>query len=92
MEVGLSSMRIASFSLSINDAIMIEQLDLLQANYQQKLARGYNRNVNPMKFVMGDLVLRKVMGSIREPSSGKLASNWEGPYQVTAIVGAGLTM
>ena len=46
---------------------MSENLDLLEerrdmafvwlANYQQKLARGYNRNVKPREFVAGDLVL-----------------------------------
>ena len=27
------------------------------ANYQQKLAEGYNRKVRPWEFVVGDLVL-----------------------------------
>lgn len=59
------------------------------ADYQQKLARGYNRNVKPREFVAGDLVLQKAVGSMKDLSAGKLAPNWEGPNQVTAIVGTG---
>ena len=54
-------------------------------NYQQKLVRGYNRNVKPEKFAVRDLVLWKAVGNMKDQSVGKLALNWEGPYQVTAI-------
>ena len=37
----------------------------------------------------GDLVLRKVVGVAKNPSWGKLGLNWEGPYQITSIVGIG---
>ena len=46
---------------------MVDNLDTLEerrdkvsiqlANYQQKLAHGYNRKVRPLEFVPGDLVL-----------------------------------
>lgn len=58
------------------------------ANYQQKLAQRYDRSVRPRKFVAGDLVLRKAVGSMKNLSAGKLALNWEGPYRITAVVGA----
>ena len=58
-------------------------------SYQQKLVRGYNRNVKPRKFVAGDLVLWKAMGNMKDQSVGKLAPNWEGPYQVTAVARIG---
>lgn len=38
---------------------------------------------------MGDLVLRKEVGSMKELSLGKLTPNWEGPYQVTTVAGVG---
>ena len=56
------------------------------AHYQQKLAQGYNRNVRPRGFMVGDLVLWKAVGSMKDQNAGKLAPNWEGPYQVTATV------
>ena len=58
-------------------------------DYQQKLGRGYNWNVEPRKFVAGDLVLWKVVGNMKDQSVGKLTPNQEGPYRVTAIAGTG---
>ena len=39
--------------------------------------------------MVGDLVLQKAIGGMKDQNAGKLAPNWEGPYQVTATVGAG---
>ena len=57
------------------------------ANYQQKLAQRYDRGIRPKEFVARHLVLQKVMGNMRDLGAGKLASNWEGPYRVIAMVG-----
>ena len=35
------------------------------------------------------MVLRKVVGNMRDVATGKLAQTWEGPYRVIAIAGAG---
>ena len=35
--------------------------------------------------MIGDLFLRKAVGSLKDLNAWKLASNWEGPYRVTAI-------
>ena len=40
------------------------------------------RPLNP-----GDLVLRKVVGTTKNPAWGKLGPNWEGPYCNTSVVG-----
>ena len=37
----------------------------------------------------GDLVLRKVMGTAKNPTWGKLGPNWEGPYHITSVAGIG---
>ena len=58
------------------------------AEYQQKLARRYNQDVKTRGFSAGDLVLRKVVGNMRDMNAGKLAPTWEGPYRVTAIISA----
>ena len=62
---------------------MLKQLDLLEehrelatirlAEYRQKLARRYNRDVRKREFGAGDLVLRKVVGNIQDINAGKLA-------------------
>ena len=38
---------------------------------------------------VGDLVLRKAVGSMRDTNAGKLAQTWDGPYRITAIASVG---
>ncbi len=40
-------------------------------------------------LAQGDLVLRKVIESKRDPTQGKLGANWEGPYQIVSEAGLG---
>ncbi|XP_030941575.1 uncharacterized protein LOC115966483 [Quercus lobata] len=97
-KINLCSARVAKFAPTQNDGLMVEHLDLLEeyqemttirlAEYQQKLARHYNRDVKTKEFGAGNLVLRKVMGNMQDTNAGKLALTWEGPYKVTAIAGA----
>ena len=70
------------------------QLDLLDevratteqrlARYQNFMAKHYNSRVRHKDFQVGDLVLKKVIGSTRDPTQGKLDPNWEGPYRITS--------
>ena len=55
--------------------------------YQQKLKQGYDTNVKLRPLTLGDLVLRKVVGTAKNPTWGKLGPNWEGPYHITSKVG-----
>ena len=50
--------------------------------YQQKMAEYYNKRVKLKRLDIGDLVLRKVTPTTKDPTQGKLNLNWEGPYQV----------
>ena len=59
------------------------------AYYQHKLKRGYNAKVKLRPLVLGDLVLRKVLGAAKNPTWGKLGLNWEGPYRITSVVDIG---
>ena len=78
---------------------MLEHLDWLEecreaaiirlAEYQQRLAQQYNQDVKAREFSARDLVLRKVVGNMRDANAGKLAQTWKGPYRVTAIAGVG---
>ena len=38
-------------------------------------------------LVLGDLVLRKVVGIAKNPTWGKLGPNWEGTYRITLVAG-----
>ena len=48
------------------------------------MAKHYNSKVRYRNFQVGDLVLKKVMGSTKDTSQGKLGLNWEGPYRVVS--------
>ena len=50
--------------------------------YKNLMARQYDAMVKPRRFNIGDLVLRKVFLSTKNPAHGKLGPNWEGPYRV----------
>ena len=81
-EVSLCSARVAEFDPVQNVDLMMEHLDWLEeckeaatirlAEYQQKLAQRYNRNVKGREFSAGELVLRKVVGNMRDIAAGKL--------------------
>ena len=99
IEISFLSMRVDNYDQGDNDTRLVGMLDSLEekwdmvtvwlVDYQQKLAKGYNIGVKSKKFMLGDLILRKVMGSIKDWSVGKLAPNWDGPYRVIAIAGMG---
>ena len=54
------------------------------AYYQQKLKQSYDTNVKLRPLTPGDLVLRRVVGTAKNPAWGKLGPNWEGPYHITS--------
>ena len=66
---------------SRNDEAICLQLDLVDEvrvttkQYQDLMAKRYNSKVRHKDFQVGDLVLRKVMGSTRDTSQGKLGPN-----------------
>ena len=47
------------------------------AYYQQKLKKGYDSNVRLRPLALGDLVLRNVTGTAKNPTWGMLRPNWE---------------
>ena len=59
------------------------------AYYQHKLKQGYNAKVKLRPLEPGNLVLRKVLGTEKNPAWGKLGLNWEGPYRITSVASIG---
>ena len=100
LEVNFTTLRTNSFTLSGNDELLGESLDLIEerreratihlAYYHQKLKQGYNINVKLKPLAPWDLVLRKVMGAAKDPSWGKLGPNWEGPFRITSVARIGV--
>ena len=99
LETGFSTTRTNSFNPSDNDEHLKKNLDLIEekrenvmvqlAYYQQKLKQGYDSNVRLRPLTPGDLVLRRVVGTAKNPAWGKLGPNWEGPYRSTSKAGVG---
>ena len=97
LETGFPTLRTSTFNLDDNDELLKKSLDLIKewrenvmvqlAYYQHKFKQGYDTNVKLKLLVPGDLVLKKVLGSTKNPTWGKLRPNWEGPYRITSVVG-----
>ena len=51
------------------------------------MARGYNQKVKERGFVVGDLVMKKMLIGDKNPNEGKLAPNWHGPFKVLSAAG-----
>jgi len=54
------------------------------AYYQHKLKQGYDANMKLRPLTPRDWVLRKVLGTVKNPAWGNLGPNWEGPYRIAS--------
>ena len=87
------------FTPDNNDQLLQQNLDLINkrrevamiqlAHYQQKLKQEYDMGVKVKPLALGDLVLRKVVETAKNPSQGKLGLNWEGSYHITSMARIG---
>ena len=78
LEIGFPTTRTSSFNPKDNDEQLTRNLDLIEerredamvqlAYYQQKLKQGYDANVKLRPLTSGDLVLRKVVGTAKNPA------------------------
>ena len=78
LESGFPTTRTSSFNPKDNDEHLARGLDLIDekrenamvqlAHYQQKLKRGYDAHVRIRPLAPSDLVLRKVVGSAKNPA------------------------
>ena len=99
LETGFPTLRTSSFTPSNNDELLGKSLDLIEewrehttvqlTYYQHKLKQGYDVNVKLRPLAPGDLVLRKVLGTAKNPAWGKLGPKWEGLYRITLVAGIG---
>ena len=92
VEVGVTSTRREAFHEESNDDHLQINLDCLDevreeasirvTKYQQRMADYYNKRVKLRRLDIGDLVLRKVTPTTKNPAQGKLGPTWEGLYRV----------
>ena len=99
LETGFPTLRTSLFNPDNNNRLLEKSLDLVEeqreavmvqlAYYQQKLKQGHDTSVRARPLATDNLVLRKVVGTTKNPSWGKLGPNWEGPYYITSVAGIG---
>ena len=99
LETGFPTLKISSFTPNNNDELLGKSQDLIKerrenaiiqlAYYQYKLKQSYNANVRLKPLAPRDLVLRKVLGAVKNIAWGKLGPNWEGSYRITLVAGIG---
>ena len=99
LKTDFSTLKTSLFNPNSNDNLLERGLDLIEerrenamvqlAYYQHKLKQGYDAKVKLRPLEPGDLVLRKVLGTAKNPAWGKLGPNWEVPYCITSVVGIG---
>ena len=99
VEVGLKSPRVEFANAKHNKESLRLNLDLLEEKREQALksiedcrrraARYHDRKIRPNSFKLGDLVLKKLLPSRKDPTHGKLGPNWEGPYIISRMIRPG---
>ena len=99
LETIFPTLKSSTFTLRNNDELLRKSLDLAEekrkkamiqlAYYHQKLKQGYDTNVKLRPLGPSNLVMRKIFGSAKNPSWGKLGPNWEGPYRIISVAGIG---
>ena len=82
LENGFPTLRTSTFTSDDNDELLKKSIDLVEERrenamvqlvyYQHKLKQGYDMNVKLRPLAPRDLVLRKVLGSTKNPAWGKL--------------------
>ena len=87
LETGFPTLKTSSFSPNSNDNLLERGLDLIEerrenamvqlAYYQHKLKQGYDAKVKLRPLKPGDLVLRQILGTAKNPAWGKLGPNEE---------------
>ena len=88
-EIAVETLRIQEYDTEANRERRGHELTFLESirgeamgrtkEYQQQMAKAYNKNVKKRLLQVGDLVLRRA--DILKPL-GKLDPKWEGPYRV----------
>ena len=78
LENGFPTLRTSTFTSNGNDELLKKSLDLVEKRrenamvqlvyYQHKLKQGYDTNVKLRPLALGDLVLKKVLGSTKNPT------------------------
>ena len=85
LESGFPTLRTEQFNVEENHRLLLDSLDVAKemrevatvkmTYYQQRLKQVYDKGLKLRPLALGDLVLRKVVGTAKNPAWGKLGPN-----------------
>ena len=85
LESRFLTLRTDQFSVEENNHLLLDSLDVAEemrevaavkmTHYQQRLKQGYDKGVRLRPLAPRDLVLRKVVGTTKNPAWGKFGPN-----------------
>ena len=85
LKLGFPTLRTNQFNVEENNRLLLDSLDVVEERrematvkmtyYQQRLKQGYDKGVKLRPLTLRDLVLRKVVGTAKNPAWGKLGPN-----------------
>ena len=94
-ELNIPNMRVPHYNPTDNEEDLRQCHDELEerrdlarvqiVHHQHQISKYYNHKVKTRRFDPGDLVLKKVISSTRNPSLGSLGDNWKGPYIIDSV-------
>ncbi|XP_019241237.1 PREDICTED: uncharacterized protein LOC109221230 [Nicotiana attenuata] len=99
VEVGEPSLRYSHISGAVNDESRLQDLDMVEERrdmahirtiaQKQQVERYYNKKAKVRSLKVGDYVLKAKTLASKDPNEGKLGTNWDGPYKITATANKG---
>ncbi|XP_070025945.1 uncharacterized protein [Nicotiana sylvestris] len=99
VEVGEPSLRYSNESKPSNDESRLQDLDEVKkrrdmahvrmVSQKQQAERYYNKKAKVRPLKVGDYVLKAKTQAAKDPNEGKLGTNWDGPYKITAAANEG---
>ncbi|XP_075076696.1 uncharacterized protein LOC142163321 [Nicotiana tabacum] len=99
VEVGEYSLRCSNESGPNNDESRLQDLDEVEERrdmahvrmvaQKQQVERYYNKKAKVRPLKVGDYVLKAKTQAAKNPNEGKLGTNWDEPYKITATTNKG---
>ena len=99
MEIGLPTLRVASYNHAQNQQSHLTDLDYLKGkrlvaqlraeNYKRKTKLYHDSKLRVRKINLGDWVLLDRKAQTEGAKQPKLEPSWEGPYQVGQVIREG---
>ncbi|XP_070022779.1 uncharacterized protein [Nicotiana sylvestris] len=99
VKIGEPSLRYCNESGPSNDESRLQDLDEVEqrrdmahvrmVDQKQQVEKYYNKKAKVRPLKVGDYILKAKTQAAKVPNEGKLGTNWDGPYKITATANKG---